>query len=240
MFHVFCNYVSNHLFLPYTLLYPSSSYFQALQKICLANHICSMADLLHVDAMQQLEVALLGSPVAGIIDLLAIGLPQSQLPLIPTVQPPLVYTSTPLAPPPPAPPIMGVTSLTPEMTTDERAAKVPDPQEVPQSIPKHCCIILTLIPSSEVPPTSSISSSCAVVVMLELAIPADAYLDHINRPGGGKDYLCHLCSFHHFNFDCILTHVRKHLDFTIICPGCGKGFQNVASLHKHGREVHKI
>ena len=43
--------------------------FQALQKICLANHIRRMADLLHTDAMQQLEVALLSSPVANVIDL---------------------------------------------------------------------------------------------------------------------------------------------------------------------------
>ena len=55
---------------PMHVLYHSSSYFQALQKICLANHICSMVDLLHADAMQQIEVALLGSPVAGNIDLL--------------------------------------------------------------------------------------------------------------------------------------------------------------------------
>ena len=41
-----------------------SSHFQALQKICLTNHIRSMADLLHTDAMQQLVVALMGSPTA--------------------------------------------------------------------------------------------------------------------------------------------------------------------------------
>ena len=64
----------NHLPLPNTVLYSSSSCFQVLQKIHLANHIHSMADLLHVDAMQQLKVALLDSPAAGIIDLLAKGL----------------------------------------------------------------------------------------------------------------------------------------------------------------------
>ena len=37
---------------------------QALQKIRLANHIHSLAELLHADAIQQLELALLGSPVA--------------------------------------------------------------------------------------------------------------------------------------------------------------------------------
>ena len=38
----------------------------------------------------------------------------------------------------------------------------------------------------------------------------------------------------------MLTHIRKHLDLTIDCPVCGKGFQNAASLHRHGRKVHAI
>ena len=46
------------------VLHNSSSHFQALQKIYLASHIRSMADLLHADVIQQLEVALLGSPEA--------------------------------------------------------------------------------------------------------------------------------------------------------------------------------
>ena len=199
-----------------------------------------MADLLHADVRQQLEVVLLGSPAAGVIDLLLKGLPQSPLSLEPTVQLPCVYTSTSSAPPLPAIPIAGFTSSTPEITTDEGATMVPDPQEAPQNIPKHFCIIPTPIPTLEAPSTSSTSSSCPIVVVLELAIPADAYPECINRPGGGKNYLCYLCSFHYTNYDCILTHVRKHLDLTIGCPGCGKGFQNVTSLHKHGREVHKI
>ena len=51
--------------------YFSSTQFQTLQKLCLASHIHSMADLLYANAMQQLEVDLLGSPAAGIIGLLA-------------------------------------------------------------------------------------------------------------------------------------------------------------------------
>ena len=43
---------------------------QALQKICLVNHIHSLAELLHTDAIQQLEVALLGTPVAKMLDVL--------------------------------------------------------------------------------------------------------------------------------------------------------------------------
>ena len=42
-----------------------------MQKIHLADHIKRMAELLHADAIQQLEVALLGSPAAQVLDLLA-------------------------------------------------------------------------------------------------------------------------------------------------------------------------
>ena len=45
-------------------------YPQALQKIHLANHIQSLVELLHADAVQQLEVALLGTPAAKILDVL--------------------------------------------------------------------------------------------------------------------------------------------------------------------------
>ena len=123
---------------------------------------------------------------------------------------------------------------------DESATMVSDPQEAPQNVPKHHCIIPTPVPTPEGPSTSSTSSSCPIVIVPELAIPTDACHKCINRPDGGKDYHCCLCSFHHTNYDCILTHIRKHLDVTIGCPGCGKGFQNVVSLCKHGRKIHKI
>ena len=48
--------------------------FQELQKICLDNHIKSMADLSHADAVQQLEVTFLGSPGANVVGLLSAGL----------------------------------------------------------------------------------------------------------------------------------------------------------------------
>ena len=58
--------------IPYALeLNTSSPFLSGLAKIWLANHIKSMAELLHADMIQQLEVALLGSPVAQLIDLLA-------------------------------------------------------------------------------------------------------------------------------------------------------------------------
>ena len=51
---------------------------QALQKIHLASHIRCMVDLLQADVIQQLEVVLLGSPVAQVVDLLSEGLVQAK------------------------------------------------------------------------------------------------------------------------------------------------------------------
>ena len=85
-----------------SILLNSSSHLQALEKICLANHIRCMAELLHADVVQQLEVALLGSLVAQIVDLLSGGLAQtkSSTSAAPAQPHPQIYTSTPPAPPP--------------------------------------------------------------------------------------------------------------------------------------------
>ena len=79
-----------------------------------------------------------------------------------------------------------------------------------------------------------------MMVVPELLIPAEVYPECLNRPGGGKDFPCCLCQFRHSNLDMILTHVRKHLEVVVGCPVCGTGYQNTASLCKHGKEVHNI
>ena len=55
-------------------LFPAFVFTQALQKIRLANHIHSLAELLYANAMQQLELALLDSPAARLLDVLAMGI----------------------------------------------------------------------------------------------------------------------------------------------------------------------
>ena len=126
-----------------------------------------MVDLLHAEAIQQLKVALLGSPAAHIIDLLMTGSSQFQPTSISTaVHHPQAYTSTPSAPPLTSIPVVAVTSAAPGKATDESAATASDPQEVPQSVSKHCNIVPTLIPSSEVPYTSSTSSPSYPIINL--------------------------------------------------------------------------
>ena len=153
------------------------------------NHIKSMAELLYADVIQQLEVALLGSPAAQIIDLLGAGWMQMTLMSMGTViHPPQVYTSTPVVPPPPAVPTVGVTSSLPveSVPADGSEVTVSDPQEVTPSIiiPKCCQIALTPIQSPESPIPSSSSSSSGpstksatypILVVPELTIPAEAH-----------------------------------------------------------------
>ena len=69
-----------------------------------------MADLLHANAIQQLEVALLGSPALEIIDLLSSGLAQANPVTIATsaLPHPCTYTSTFPAPPLASVPVVGV------------------------------------------------------------------------------------------------------------------------------------
>ena len=78
----------------------------------LVNHIHRMADLLHMDVVQQLEVALLGSPASRLVDILMKRLKPASLLMRPNVQPPQVYMSSPPAPAPQMIPIVGVTSNT--------------------------------------------------------------------------------------------------------------------------------
>ena len=65
----------------------SNLHFQALQKTGFADHIKQMANLMHADAVQQLEVTLLGLPVAEVIDLLSTGLSESKLTAVTAAQP---------------------------------------------------------------------------------------------------------------------------------------------------------
>ena len=98
--HFSCQSVSH--FWSFTFIHSSllSLFFQAPQKICLANHIHSIVELLHADALHQLEVALLGSPAAKLLDILSMNLQYT---------PPIQHQAVPL------PPL--VVSLQPSATT---------------------------------------------------------------------------------------------------------------------------
>ena len=90
---------------------------EALPRICLASHIRCVADLLHADAIQQLEVALLGTLVAQVIELLSGGLSMASTSMSTSVTPvqphPRSYTSTPPALPPSSVSVLGISTTSP-------------------------------------------------------------------------------------------------------------------------------
>ena len=141
---------------------------------------------MHVDAIQQLEVELLGSPAAEVVDLLSSGLFKSKPVTVATAQPhPHTYTATPPATPPALVAVVGVSKsipvpamLTIKSKPDEEIlttlkTKISD---IPVPVFKCCHVSTTLIgPSVSAKPSTSSTASSPVIVVLELAIPAEAY-----------------------------------------------------------------
>ena len=141
-------------------------FLQAVQKICLANHIQSIAELLHTDAIQQLEVMLLGSPVACLIDVLLAGLksttptPHQQM-----VHPSQSLITTPMSPPPPAIPITGITDalVTSGIMTTSSGSKVTISPSHEEMTPSKCqWIFPTPIPKPTMTPRP-LSPSCTLL-----------------------------------------------------------------------------
>ena len=133
-FSIFCDHpllISYSAFFPYSL-------FQALQKIWLANHIKKMAELLHANAVQQLEVALLGSPASSMVELISAGLEQIK----PTQPCPQKFTTHLPAPLPVKVPVLG---LDPSPVT-EKIMKATESTDAP--VPKHHNITLVPVTSS--------------------------------------------------------------------------------------------
>ena len=223
------------LFIAIYSLITASVFNQALQKIRLANHIHSLVELLDSDAIQQLELA-------RVLDVLVMGTQYQTTSLHSTSVPvhPSVTSSMPSSSP--SVPIAGITDMEGPAEAKASTSKTLPPTtsaDIEAGSPKHHWIILVLIPTTA-SRSSSIPSKLPVIVVPELAVPVHALPEQINCPGGCKDYRCQLCAFQHTNKDCILTHIQQHLEILIGCPMCGKGFQNVASLHKHRKKVHSI
>ena len=205
-----------------------SIFLKALQKIRLADYIHHVANLLHLDAGQQLEVALLGSPASNLIDILAARLLPPTVSTILTVQTPHISTDTQMAPPPTSIPKLGLTS-----SPSTSSPSILKPAEPPT---KHHCMFPTSSPLPATPPSPGpLVNPFLMVVVAELAIPLDVMPEQTNLPGGLKNYQCQLCTFTHTYRDCMLTHIQKHLNITISCPISRKGFQNATSLRKHSK-----
>ena len=172
--------------------------------------------------MQQLELALLGSSAAMILDLLMLAT-QSPMASTPLPSRPFQVTTAPSitipsgkVPPPPLVPIVGVTSMVEASTCKKRAltpSTLTDPEAVPSKSQK-------IMPT---PISSSPSSKLPSIMVLELVLLKDALPEQVNCPGGCKNYQCQLCAFQHTNNDSMLMHTWQPLEIMVSCPMCSKG-----------------
>ena len=192
--------------------------------------------------MQQLELALLGSPTAKIIDVLAVATQSHTTFAFPSSMSLHLTTASSAPLPTPLVPILGVTDLAKPVEVKASTSKMPPPTSlvgIEIAFSKCQGIIPMPIPATTSRASSS-PSRLPLVVVPKLAVPVHALPVWINYLGGHKYYKCQLCDFQHANKDCMLMHIQQHLEISIGCPMCGKGFQNVASLHKHRRKIHAI
>ena len=188
-----------------------------------------MADQLYADAIQQLDVVLLGSPAAEVMDILAASL--SKPATMTSAQPcPYTFTATPPVPPlasvllegitesssAPATVTVGSSKLAEEIPVTLEASKT-EISDTPVLVFK-CQQDTTALESpstlaqpsttSAQSPSTGPATTIATVVMPEVATPTDVYPEHINRPSRGENYLCQICHFSHTNLDSVLTHIR--------------------------------
>ena len=192
---------------------------------------------MHVDAIQQLEVVLLGTPTANMLEVISLATSSPQACTSVSSRASLTLASTSLTiVAPPKVPIAGVTPVqVPKSCWPLRRLepllplipKAPLPSGT-KSHPLHCCPRVVMFPNY-----------CLITVP-KLAVPTHALPEWINSPGGHKHYKCQISVFQHTNRDCMLMHIWQHLELSVGCPMCWKGLQNAASLCKHGQKVHSI
>ena len=191
--------------------------------------------------MQQLEVAMLRTPVADCIEVLVSGLSSSSeqavgrvLPARPLITALKAFTHMPPAPPPVAVPILGVTDDEPQEVTVTSEGPVAKKQRITPT---------PVEPSTSSPPStpkpSSDPVSYSVVHVPEMTIPDEWYPECINLPNASKEYRCQGCNYSHSNLDTIVTLVRKeHLHITNGCPACGKPYQNAQAWQRNSQNYY--
>ena len=162
-----------------------SSFLPGPPKNRLANHIRSLPNLLHADAIQQWEVALLGSSAAHIINLLSTGLKYTtSTSWLQVVYPPCAFTTTPILPLPSTILMVGVNDAPAATATSSSIEGTTPSSHKGQEMPSKCHQILPmLIPQPDItsrplspscPSPSDTSTSFPIVAVPELAVPLHA------------------------------------------------------------------
>ena len=177
--------------------------------------------------MQQLELALLGSSIAKVLDVLVMATQSHTTFACPSSMSLHLTTASSVPIPTPSVPILGVTEMAEPMEVKASTSKMSPPTRSSVSIEiapsKHCRSIPMPIPATTSRASSS-PSKLPLVVVPKLVVPVHALPEQISCPGGHKDYKCQLCYFQHTNKDGMLTHIQQHLEILIGCPMCSKGF----------------
>ena len=123
-----------------------------LQKIGIANHICSLAELMHVDAIQQLEVALLGSLAANLLNVLSMSKQHQATPLQSTTVPPHPLAASSISPSSPSVPIVGVTDTAGLADVRATMNEIPGPKTSTETeaMPSKCwhMILMPIAPTT--------------------------------------------------------------------------------------------
>ena len=183
------------------------------------------------------EVVLLGTPAAKMLEVLSLATSSPQAYTSISSRPPLTLVSTSLTiVVPPQVPIAGVTLGTSSeklsAVEEGKASTSSDPEGTPA---KWCKItpMPLLVKSHTV-------SKLPSIVVPKLVVLTHALPEQFNCPGDCKHYKCWICVFQHTNRDCMLMHIWQHLELSVGCPMCGKGFQHAAYLCKHGQKVYSV
>ena len=146
--------------------------------------------MLHADAMQQLEVALLGTPAAKVMDIITMATSSSQVcpsvPSRPSITP-AVKASTTLAPP--QVPIAGVTPSTEKLPAAEEVGASTSTTDL-GSTPAKWCKITPMPLSAKGSHAGSKSTKFPLIIVPELAVLTHTLPEWINHPGGCKHYKC--------------------------------------------------
>ena len=190
------------------------------------NHIHSLVELLHSDVIQQLELALLGTPVAKLLDVLGMDTQHQKASSHPPSVPPSPSTTSSMPSSPPSVPIAGKTDMEGPVEAKASTIKISPPTtsaDIEAASPNGHQIIPVPIPTTT-SRSSSLPSKLPVIVVPELAVPVHALPEQINCPEGCKDYRYQLCAFQHMSKDCMLMHIQQHLEISIVCHMCSKGF----------------
>ena len=189
------------------------------------------------EGFQELEMALVGTPVSWLVDLMAA----------------MVQRANELAPPSSSAPFPNVErqwapvlwsrpwreAIT-QSTTMLVAPKEDEPTLQVAPLPSDLLDAIDGSLGSSTLPIGLQKVPLVPCCITELALPAMAF-SHVNLKDSGKIYLCGECAKSTSNQDSILSHyLQEYLRIHLVCPQWGMSYSNPSKFHHHGMELHNL